>query len=205
MDKGDVGGLPKHTTTTTTKKRLLRHGDCEKSSASDAKTHPHHVLLLFPLSAERNPQLLLPPQASLASICDEQNGTEEQVELRRNSKQGPLFLFFVCFFLFFLWPWEENAVLKEGGGELKFQNGASCLYFTPLMLVPHLPPPHLYLNHTSNNDSEERVRVRGSTSAHPSVCRTKCQQMRYGSARSGAKSTLKSALCRRIVGGESVF
>lgn len=47
MDKGDVGRLPKH----TTKKCLLCHGDCEISSASDAKIHPHHVLLLFPLSA----------------------------------------------------------------------------------------------------------------------------------------------------------
>uniref|UniRef100_A0AAQ6A195 [Histone H3]-dimethyl-L-lysine(36) demethylase n=1 Tax=Amphiprion ocellaris TaxID=80972 RepID=A0AAQ6A195_AMPOC len=28
-----------------------------------------------------------------------------------------------------------------GGGELKFQNGASCLYFTPLMLVPCQPSP----------------------------------------------------------------
>lgn len=56
-----------------------------------------------------------------------------------------------------------------GCGEQKFQNGASCLYFSQLMLVSSgldlHPPP--YLNHTSNNDFEERVR--GSTMEHPSI------------------------------------
>lgn len=72
-------------------------------------------------------------------------------------------LFFCLFFS--LWPCEGET--RCFGGELKFQNGAYRLYFSPLMRVPsspHLPSPTppFYLNHTSNNEWGED-RARGST------------------------------------------
>lgn len=83
---------------------------------------------------------------------------------RRRSrwKGAPAGSFFVCLF-FPLWPCEGETRCY---GELKFQNGAYHLYFSPLMRVPsspHLPSltPPFYLNHTSNNEWEDRAR--GST------------------------------------------
>lgn len=134
MDKGDAGGLPKHTTTkkTLALPRRLREIFCfwcQDPSASRFAT----------ISSLRwtQPTTFTPPPTSFTCFNlrrTEWDGGAGGTETYLQTGSGFSFFFVLPVAL------RGKRGAKEGGGELKFQNGASCLYFTPLMLPPHLPP-----------------------------------------------------------------
>lgn len=127
MDKGDVGGLPNKQTTTM----LALAMEQQRYLLLLMPRSPASHLLIFPLSADRTPPPS--PQPPLAS-CDKLNRTEGQ--MKRSCVSSRVFL-----------PLALRG--KRGAKEekKKFQNGAYCLYFSPLMLVPSTPHPPLSQSH----------------------------------------------------------
>ena len=92
------------------------------------------------------------PSTFARFMSDDLNGMEER---RKSSSRV---LFFPLFFFFPLALRGGNEVLTEE--DWYFKMVLICLYFSPLMLASPSPFPrfpHFYLNHTSNNDLEERT------------------------------------------------
>ena len=115
------------------------------------------LLLLMPTSAAshllRFPPFLPPSlQPLLASCLTIWTGWRSEEKAPAGSFSSPFFFFFPLALR------GGNEVLTEE--DWYFKMVLICLYFSPLMLASPSPFPrfpHFYLNHTSNNDLEERT------------------------------------------------